>query len=72
MVFFTLGHYVLGWVPVSDDRREFLEQAHFYVVTSAWIWFSLTLLAEVVKPRSLRQYVSIGRPEVYSLRRLRS
>jgi hypothetical protein len=48
MAFLTLGHYVLGWVPVSEGRREFLEQGHFYVVTSAYIWFGLTLLAELV------------------------
>jgi hypothetical protein len=47
MVILALGHYVIKWLPASQEKRVFLEKVHFYLVTGAWIFFSLTLFVEL-------------------------
>jgi hypothetical protein len=47
MVILALGHYAIEWVPASQDKRAFLEKVHFYLITGAWIFFSLTLFIEL-------------------------
>jgi hypothetical protein len=43
----ALGHYVIEWVPASQERRASLENIHFYVVTGAWVFFSGVLFVEL-------------------------
>jgi hypothetical protein len=47
MVILALGHHVIEWVPASPERRTWLEDLHFYLITGAWIFFSMTLFIEL-------------------------
>jgi hypothetical protein len=48
MVFLTLGHQVIGSLPLSEGRREFLEWAHFCVTITTWLWLWGVLITELV------------------------
>ncbi len=43
----TLGHYVIEWVPSSQENKEFLEQLHFRIIVGAWLFFSLIFFVEL-------------------------
>jgi hypothetical protein len=47
MVTLALGHHVIEWVPASQERRIWLEDIHFYVITGAWLFFSGVLFVEL-------------------------
>lgn len=48
MAIIYVGHFIIALLPISVARREFLELWHFLFTTVAWIWFCLTLLAEII------------------------
>jgi hypothetical protein len=65
MVTLALGHYVIEWVPASHDRRLWLEDIHFYVITGAWLFFSAVLFVELsmVFLRRIKESLNHGSSE---------
>ena len=43
----TFGHKMIEPLPVSQERRHLLENGHFATVVAAWVFLSLTFIAEI-------------------------
>lgn len=47
MAFIYLGHNVIAWLPISEDRRQVVEYVHFIGLMTTWILFIITLIVEI-------------------------
>jgi len=48
MGFIHLGHHIITGLPISESRRQPVEEWHFNVLMTAYALFSLTLILELV------------------------